>query len=117
MSQPIYRFTRLISKYSNPVVIELATDGGYDEDTGEYLIGQTEEVTIQGAIMPLKSKQIYQSGGRLTEMDRIIYSLTPLTEKQHVVYKGKVYSVEAFDDYSDFGDFYYYLLKAVSAFA
>lgn len=116
MNQSIYRFTRLVQKYSNPLAMEIVSDGEYNEDTGEYVVGETENVTLMGAIMPLKARAIYESGGRLTESDRLLYSLTPFEEKQKVLYKEKVYTVEAYEEYIDFADFHYYLLKAVSAF-
>ncbi len=111
-----YRFKRLIDKYSVSFTVQKLSEGYYDEDTGEYVEGSDESVQMKGAITPVKSELIYRSGGRLTAEDCLLYVLEPLEYKTRILYKGKVYSVEAAEDYSDFADFHYYILKAVSAF-
>lgn len=114
---PLYRFERLVRKYSNKMTIEIASEKGtYDMETGEYIKGETSIIEFEGAILPLKARAIYESGGRLTSADRLLYSLTPFKEKQQVIYKNKVYSVESEEEYIDYADFYHYTLKAVSSF-
>ncbi|MGG0666965.1 hypothetical protein ABE073_00290 [Lederbergia citrisecunda] len=112
-----YRFKRLIEKYSVAFTVQKSTDGYYDEDTGDYIEGKEDSVPMKGAISPAKSEQIYNSGGRLTAEDCYLYILEPLEYKTLILYKGKTYSVEAAEDYSDYTDFYHYTLKAVSNFA
>ena len=112
----MYRFERLIEKYSNTFTVQKVSEGFYDDETGEYVPGTSETLELRGMIAPMKSQQIYNSGGRLTEADRILYVFEPLDIKTKIQYKGMTYSVEAAEDYSDFADFHYYILKAVSAF-
>ncbi|MGA4517205.1 hypothetical protein ACPA0F_07945 [Solibacillus silvestris] len=117
----LYNFKRLIQRYSTAFTVQSSTDCFYDDDTGEYVPGTTENKVLQGAIIPANSilmsdKSSYQSGGRLTESDRLLFSLVPLELKTKIQHKGKTYHVEEEDDYSDFADFYHYTLKAVSAF-
>ena len=112
----MYNFERLINKYSNTFTVQKDTDGYYDDETGEYVPGTSEPLELRGMIAPMKSNQIYNSGGRLTEADRVLYVFEPMETKTKIQYKGMTYSVEAAEDYSDFTSFYYYILKAVSAF-
>lgn len=112
----LYRFKRLIEKYSNTFTVQKVSEGFYDDETGEYVPGTTEDLVLEGMIAPMKASQIYNSGGRLTEADRVLYVLEPMEYKTEIQYKGMTYSVETAEDYSDFADFHYYILKAVSAF-
>ncbi|PIC73339.1 hypothetical protein [Sporosarcina sp. P17b] len=112
-----YRFQRLIEKYYVTFTVQMSSDGHYDEDTGDYVESVAQDITMQGAIVHARTKQIYNSGGRVTEEDCFLYILEPLSLKTRVLYKGREYSVELAEDFSDYTDFYYYRLKAVSSFA
>lgn len=112
----LYYFKRLIEKYSNTFTVQKVSDGYYDDETGEYVPGTSQPLELRGMIAPMKANQIYNSGGRLTEADRVLYVFEPMEAKTKIQYKGMTYSVEAAEDFSDFADFHYYLLKAVSAF-
>lgn len=112
----MYCFERLIKRYSNTFTVQKVSEGFYDDETGEYVPGASDDLELRGMIAPMNAKQVYNSGGRLTEADRVLYVFDPLEAKTKIQYKGKTYSVEETQDYSDFADFYYYILKAVSAF-
>jgi len=112
-----FQFKRLIDKYSVPFTVQRSSEGYYDEDTGEYVEGINESIEMKGAIVPIKSGQIYNSGGRLTFDDRILYVLEPLEFKTRILYNGKTYFVEEAEDFFAYTDFHYYILKAVSSFA
>lgn len=74
-------------------------------------------VAAEGALIPLPQRVIYQSGGRLTEADRMLYSLDfniPLKSK--IMHGDFVYHVESKTPFDAYADFATYTLKAVSAF-
>lgn len=76
-----------------------------------------DPVPAEGALIPLSQRVIYQSGGRLTEADRHLYSLDQkIPKKSKVFYDDLTYHVESKTPFSPYGDFAVYILKAVSAF-
>lgn len=112
----IYSFERLIRKYlTNADVID-EESGSYNEETGLYEKTESSPRIIEVAVIPLPSRLVYQSAGRLTEADKQIYSLNKIKEKTKIKYKGMTYSVEQSNDFTEYGDFYQYVGKAVSVF-
>lgn len=111
-----YGFKRLIDRYSVPFTLISSSDGRYDE-IGEWVDGVTTETALQGALVPLPARAIYQSGGRLTQRDRQLYKTgDPIPEGSTVVYKGHRYKVESWTNHGDYADFDAYLLKSMSNF-
>lgn len=112
----LYRFARLIQKYYTDIEVQIATEGYWDDETGEYVPSKNDPVTLKAAVIPMSSQQIYNSGGSYTTADRNIFILEPLTPKTKVTHKGLTYSVEQSTDFTEYGDFFMYVLKAVSTF-
>ena len=113
----LYDFTRLINKYSSSVELITETDGQYVN--GMWQGGLSTVTTIQGAVVPLSERKIYQSGGTLSSTDRQFYTTCKITaplKNVKIRYKGKTYSVEEETDYGDFSDAYIYVLKWVNSF-
>lgn len=122
----MFKFQRLIEKYSTTFTVEYADDVEQKsltpddfDDLGRYK-GDLEQKPLQterGAIIPLPARVIYQSGGRLTEQDRTLYSLNhDIPLKSKIRHNGMVYSVESKIPYSEIADFAQYTLRAVTAF-
>lgn len=91
---------------------------GYD-DLGKEIrpIGPQRPTSGRGALIPLSQRVIYQSGGRLTESDRQLYSLDHnIPKKTKIMYKGETYHVESKLPLEDYADFSVYMLKGVDAF-
>lgn len=110
----LYQFADLIREYSVPFEVEDVQEGAYN-DLGEFVEGVTVLVPMRGALIPLASSVIYQSGGRLDESDRQLIKMgAPLTLGSHVRYKGQRYTVESWTNFGDYGDFNTYLLKHVT---
>lgn len=111
----LFIFKDLIREYSVTFEVETeATEGTYD-DLGEYVEGVPATYTSKGALVPLASRVVYESGGRLDEMDRqLIKTGEPIPLGTHVLYKGRRYRVESWTNHGDYGDFETYLLKHVS---
>lgn len=109
----LYQFKRLIEKYSVPFTLLVETDGHYE--VGEWVEGKSEDTEENGALVPLPSSLIYQSGGRLTQYDRHLYIEKEIPLKSKVLYKGVTYHVESKTPYADYADFNQYVLKANDA--
>lgn len=71
----------------------------------------------RGALIPLPQRTIYESGGRLTESDRQLYSLDHnIPPKTKIFHEGVTYHVEGKTPYTPYSDFSLYILKGVNAF-
>jgi hypothetical protein len=119
----MFKFKRLIEKYKVSFVLEKAkpeqtpVSAEDFDDQGRPKETPIEPVIASGALVPLPARLIYQSGGRLTEADRILYSIDhAIPLKSKITYKGLKYSVESKTPYEDYADFTQYTLKAVSSF-
>jgi hypothetical protein len=113
-----FNFDRLIDKYSSNFIAILPTQGSYS-DSGEYVQGEPERVSLHGAILNLSEKKIYNSNGTLTTKDQQLFIKGRLTTEiigAKIIYDGKQYSVEEETGNNKFTGFSSYVLKYVSAF-
>lgn len=111
----LYNFNRLINKYSCDFTLVTRERGSYDG--GIYTAGAETETAMRGAIVPLSERKVYQSGGHYTSEDRDLYMRSPITEPLEdcrVKYKGKTFSVEEEQDFSEYADVWEYVLRRVS---
>lgn len=108
----LYDFTRLITKYSVPFLLRHTSKGGYV--SGKWEPGEEVTEEMQGAIVPISDRKIYDSGGTYTAMDRDLYVMqelpNPLSEYE-VIYKDNVYAVEGGRNFCDYADAMVYTLK------
>lgn len=120
-----FRFKSLIRRYTVSFTIEYPVNQSKPTNPADYddlgkLINSGNQPNVQqseGAIVSPTDKQIYQSGGRITSSDRLLYSLVyDIPDKSKIRYKGTTYSVESQSDYSDIADFSVYTLKGVDQF-
>lgn len=113
-----FNFESLIKKYETSFTVISTRDGEYD-DKGDWQPGAEEKSEMSGAIISLKEDKIYRSQGLLTEKDRELFMIKPLSEGligSTVIYKGNKYKVQETTDNSDFTGIWAYTLKYVSAF-
>lgn len=114
----LFNFKRLIDKYS--VSCKLISES----DSGSYVGGEWVPDTegsareIAGAVIPMTTRKIYQSGGTYTEHDREFVTLEeiPLEPVHYILYKNLKYQVQENTDYSDYAGFHVYNLKRVEVF-
>lgn len=127
-----YNFKRLIRKYTVSFFVQLpANDKQFKDDEVDDLGNPinpeyTAQKPFKGAIIPFNSREVYQSGGRITESDRQLYidlgNSEEMREKLHlppktkVFHQSRVYFVEGEGNYLDFSHFVIYTLKEVSSF-
>lgn len=112
----LYNFTRLITKYAVPFIVETDTVGSYD--SGIYKPGAAETHDYTGAIVPMSERKQYQSGGTYTSQDRELYMFERIPEalrRGRVVYGNNVYNIESETAYTEYADVYVYTLRRVSA--
>lgn len=108
-------FTDLISRYSVDYTLIQKTKGGYVD--GEYVAGAEIKADLRGAIVPLSTNKVYQSGGSYTTKDMHLYSSTFIdTADASIRHKDKEYQVQEDADYSAHTEVYVYLLKWVRNF-
>ena len=108
----LYRFRRLIEKYSVPCQLISRETGSYDNDG---IWREPHDVTrdTKAVILPVPERTLYESGGRYTTADRLIISLEAYPMHSHIVYRGNKYRIEENADYTEYADFNQYLAKLV----
>ena len=113
-----FDFTRLLKKYSVACQLIRETGGGKYEGGNWVPDPPGEPETIQGALIPMTDRKIYQSGGTYTAQDRELITQTgiPLEPAAYILHQGTRYHVESENDYSEYAGFHDYNLKRVTAF-
>ncbi len=110
MPKRYYTFERLIKKYSVNVPYTRMTEGQRDPETGEWVEGSSQTETLSVAIFPVDKNTIYESGGRITSADRLVYSLRALDVRGIFFHEGANWRIESMGDYTTFADFHRYRL-------
>lgn len=113
-----FNFSRLLNKYRNDIALIFINEG-YFNDYGDWIEGEAEIVTLQGAVISYKETKIYRSEGTLTAKDKRFFAFEPLKNALHgskVYYRGDLYSIADCSDNSEFTGVWAYTLKYVSAF-
>ena len=110
-------FASLVESFSVPFTLILpAGDGGHYED-GEWVPDNSQPETKYGAIIPYTDKQVYESGGHLTQSDRQLAYVGNLPLGATVVDMDHKYKIVSLEPYAEhYADTSLYNLKAVSAF-
>lgn len=114
----IYKFERLIRKYGveNAVIEGVAIGGSWVD--GEWVEGAAPTTeTLECAIVPMSTQQVYESNGAYTTSDRTMYTQRQMQLKDKITYRGISYSVEEITDYTEYADFFVCTLKDVSKLA
>lgn len=104
------RFAGVLRRYSVPcTLIRIET---------KWVIGEAVKketrTPMKAPILPLDAKLLQTDGGRYTEDDRAIYSLSPLVKGDIIEYKNCRYTIDHKVDYSEYADFGKYIAKRVS---
>lgn len=113
-----FNFDNLIKKYSTTFTAIFHTDGYYN-NLGDWVDGEEIRQTMQGAIISHRTSKIFQSGGTITTQDRVLYTLTPLTDalkRSRIIHNKKEYRIGDELENSEFTGCYSYTLKYVSTF-
>lgn len=111
----LYNFKRLIEKYSVTFTLKQMQKGGFVD--GKWEQGEAQATQMRGAIVPIRDRKIYGSGGTYTEQDRELYLFKPLEgalSDFRVTYKGNTYGVEDGRNFEDYADVMVYTLKWIS---
>ena len=117
-----FNFQRIVQKNSSEfkVVILLSK---YLNDSGDWVQGETKEITLEGALIKHRTSKIFNSNGKLTSKDMALYRTEPIEQALYganIVYEdesGKnVYHIENYLENAKFTGVWAYTLKYVSAF-
>ncbi len=97
----MFNFNDLLSKYSQPIKLFIKTDGKYDEQTGVWDPGETEEVNLEAPVFPLSNNDLQTGeGGRFTSEDRKTYLTQEVVQGQVIEVDGQAFTVAGVKDYS-----------------
>lgn len=111
----MFNFKRLIKKYSkHPVYLLREGEGHHDYGQGGLWVpGETEEVEIEGAVVPLSNEDLkFDEGGTYNQEDRKLYCYQEISKGEKIKHKDKIYTVLERKDYTDFDDgLYIYFIK------
>ena len=109
--ETFFYFERLVEKYERPTTYTVETEGYRDPATGRWVNGVPDTSVRMVAVLPVDSQTIYQSGGRITSAERLLYTRYPLDVRGHIQYEGARWTIERFGDFTEYGDFYRYLAR------
>lgn len=110
----MYSFSRLINKYSGPVVLHVMGLGAWVN--GKWVEGVPTTQIQQAALIPFDVRTIAQLGGLVNTADVQIYSLLPFKHGDKIEKDDHKYIVDTSANFKPFGDFYRYVAKGVSSF-
>lgn len=113
-----FNFNYLIEKYKTTFTVKIPSTGHYD-DYGDWQAGTPQKLTLTGAIISHRESKVFKSEGTLTEQDRALYMLEPLTfalQGAKVIHDGKLYTISSALQNAAFTGVYAYTLKYVSVF-
>lgn len=113
-----FDFSYLIEKYSTSFDLIIPGKGDYNSK-GDWEPGTPEKKVLTGAIISHRENKVFKSEGTLTEQDRALYMLEPLTDDlkgAKVIHEGKEYNISSTLQNSAFTGVYAYTLKYVSVF-
>jgi|GEM_PF-1686661 len=113
----IFRFARTLARHSAPYVLVSVPaadpDDAYDED-GVYVPPVPAETPLRGSIQPLTARWLQMDGGKYTEDDRVLYTVSTHRDGDIILYQGKRYTVGGEGERPDYTDYNKYLLKRVT---
>lgn len=105
-----FEFADLIEEFKVPFTYYEETEGYWHK--GEYIEGSKTPVQLYGVFLPLSEDDLqYAEAGTYSVKDKKLYTTTPLKLGGEIEYKGEIYTVQGFKDYSDYSDVYIYLAR------
>ena len=86
--------------------------GSYS-DEGDWVSGNTSIPKIKrGILLPLSEKELkYAEYGTYSVNDKKLFTVEPLHLGQEIEYKGTLYTIQSFKDYTDYTDVYIYIAR------
>ena len=113
-----FDFRYLIDKYSTTFTAIIPAVGEYN-DSGDWVDGTEQIQEMVGAIIAHRESKIFQSGGTITQQDKALFILEPITDalkRSRIIYDGKEYRIGDELENSKFTNVWGYTLKYVSVF-
>jgi hypothetical protein len=105
-------FKEMVEENSVPFIAHVESTGHY-ADNGDWISGEgPTTVEMDGIILPLSDDDLkYTEAGTYSIKNRKIITTQPLEFNQNIEYKGAVYTVQNFKDYSDYADVFIYFAR------
>lgn len=106
-----FEFADFVDEFKVPLVA-ISESEGYWTDDGKWVPGGPKEISMSGIVLPLTEDDLqYTEAGTYSVKDKKIYVLSPLNEGQKINYKGDIFTIKNFKDYSDYADVYIYFMR------
>ena len=106
----IFDFVSLIERYEVGVPYTVEAAGYRDPATGRWVEGIPSTTIERMAVLPADKQAVYESGGRITSANRIIYRRgTPLDARGSIQFEGASWTIEVYGDYTTYSNFYRYV--------
>lgn len=109
-------FAEVIKQNGVPFIALVASDGSYVN--GKWVESPSREVEMTGIILPLVagSKSVgealnYVESGVYTLKEKKLLTVEPIEIGTKAVYKGEIYTIQAFTDLSEYTDVNIYLMR------
>lgn len=110
MAKP-FEFADFVDEFEVPFIYHDHQEGHWDEN-GDYIEEQLVPVAMSGIVLPLSEDDLrYAEAGTYSQKEKKVYTVAPLEEGRRVEYKGDMYTIQSFKDYSEYADVYIYLMR------
>jgi len=114
-----FNFSRMLARHSAPYELvsqpQPNPNAAYDDDGVFVGSPASESATgLRGSIQPLSARWLQMDGGKYTEDDRALYTMTKHRNGDVIEHHGKRYKVDGEGERPDYSDVNKYLLKRVT---
>lgn len=110
MNKP-FEFADFVDEFGVPFIF-FDHQEGYWNDEGNYIEEQELPIVTSGIVLPLSGDDLrYAEAGTYSQKEKKVYTVYPLQEGRQVEYKGDMYTIQSFKDYSEYADVYMYLMR------
>lgn len=106
-----FQFADFVDEFKVSFIAYTETDGYYNE-FGDWIEGSKEPVGMVGIVLPISDDILrYSEAGTYSTKDKKLYTTVPLQVNQVIEYKGDLYTVQNFKNYSEYADTYIYIAR------
>jgi hypothetical protein len=107
-----FEFADLIDEFKVPFTYYPGESEGYWHKGKFIEKGGSTPVQLYGVFLPLSEDDLqYAEAGTYSVKDKKLYTTVPLKLNSKIEYKGDLYTIQNFKDYSDYSDTYIYLAR------
>lgn len=110
MAKP-FEFADFVDEFEVPFIY-FGHSEGFWNDEGDYIESKDDAIPMSGIVLPLSENDLkYAEAGTFSQKEKKLYTVVPLEEGRLIEYKGDMYTIQSFKDYSEYADVYIYLAR------